>query len=160
MPSLPPISSTVRLIHICPGTVLPASSLMRSPTSFEPVNPMYRVFGCCTSTSPIALPGPVIKFTASFGMPASKRMSINFAAIVGESAAGFRTTVFPVTSDATVIPAMIAHGNLHKGVALLAHGCQLLRLAPSQHLAAVQFQKVDRYGNVRGRLRPRLPHSL
>src|SRR5260370_1157858 len=51
-----------------------------------------------------------MKFTASFGMPASKRMSINFAAIVGESLAGLSTTVLPVTSEAAVIPAMMAHG--------------------------------------------------
>ena len=64
----------------------------------------------------MTLPGPVMKFTASLGMPASYRMSMNLAAMVGESAAGFRITVFPVTSDATVIPAMIAHGKFQGGM--------------------------------------------
>ena len=35
---------------------------------------------------------------------------MNFAAIVGESLDGFRITVLPVTTEATVMPAMIANG--------------------------------------------------
>ncbi len=38
MASLPPISATTRLIQICPSFTFAARSLMRRPTSFEPVN--------------------------------------------------------------------------------------------------------------------------
>ena len=66
--------------------------------------------------SPTVLPGPVTKFTTSFGTPASYRISTNLAAIVGESPEGFSTTVLPVTMDAAVIPAMIARGKFHGGI--------------------------------------------
>src|SRR5438270_13586221 len=56
-----------------------------------------------------------MKFTASFGIPASKRMSMNFAAMVGEPLAGFKTTVLPVTREATTSPAMMALGKFHGG---------------------------------------------
>src|SRR5258708_32198709 len=86
------------------------------PISFEPVNPMYRVFGCCTITSPITAPDPVKNCTASFGTPASCKMSTNFAAIVGESAAGCNTTGLPVTSDPTISPALIALSKFQGGM--------------------------------------------
>src|SRR5208337_1526629 len=100
----------------CPGEGFDANSAIRNPTSFDPVNPMYRVFGCCTIVSPTAAPEPVRNCTASFGTPAANNMSINFAAFVGESDAGFSTTVFPVTSDATTSPAIIAIGKFHGGM--------------------------------------------
>ena len=43
-------------------------------------------------------------------------MSMNFAAMVGESAAGLSTTVLPVTSEATTRPAMMAHGKFQGGM--------------------------------------------
>src|SRR5208283_3897527 len=86
------------------------------PTSFEPVNPMYRVFGCCTMVSPTAAPDPLTNCTASFGTPASNKMSTNCAAIAGQSEAGFSTTVFPVTNEATTSPAIMAQGKFHGGI--------------------------------------------
>ena len=56
--SLPPISATTRLIHFCPRCGLAANSLMRKPTSLEPVNEMKRISGCVRSRSPISLPEP------------------------------------------------------------------------------------------------------
>ncbi len=43
-------------------------------------------------------------------------MSTNFAATVGVSPAGFRTTVLPVTRDAMAMPAAIAAGKFHGGI--------------------------------------------
>ena len=74
---------------------------MRRPASFEPVNAMKRVFGCVTSASPAVPPGPVKKLTTSRGTPASYKISMKIAAIVGESLEGFTTAVFPVTIDAS-----------------------------------------------------------
>src|SRR5882724_5126855 len=102
-----------------------------------------------------------MKFTASLGTPASKRMSMNFAAMVGESAAGLTTTVLPVTSEATTMPAMMAQGKFHGGtttptqrnvdeiVAFAAHGRELLRVGKAQHFAAVEFAEVHGFGDVR-----------
>ena len=36
--------------------------------------------------------------------------------MVGESLDGFRITVFPVTIEATVMPAMMANGKFHGGI--------------------------------------------
>src|SRR5713226_5124217 len=49
-----------------------------------------------------------------------------------------------------------AQRNINKVVALAAHRDQLLRLAQSQHFAAVEFQEVDRFRDVRIRFRPGL----
>ncbi len=53
------------------------------------------------------------KFTTPSGIPASSSTSTNFAAIVGASLEGFKITVFPVTIEAAVIPAIIANGKFH-----------------------------------------------
>ena len=42
------LERSARLIQIWPSLALAADSLMRSPTSLEPVNAMKRVFGCAT----------------------------------------------------------------------------------------------------------------
>src|SRR3954469_15978963 len=89
---------------------------MLRPTAFDPVKAMKRVLGCCTMAFPKVAPDPGQKFTTPPGMPASSRTSTNLAAIVGESLDGFRITVFPVTIEAAVIPAMIANGKFHGGI--------------------------------------------
>ncbi len=114
--SLPPISATTLLSQICPGWTFAADSLMWIPTSLEPVNETKRVFGWSTSVSPTAAPGPETKFTTPGGSPTSRRISMNFQPIHGESLEGFSTTVFPVTSAAEVIPARIARGKFHGGM--------------------------------------------
>ena len=77
---------------------------------------MNRVFGCSTIALPKLAPEPGQKFTTPPGIPASSSTSTNLAAIVGESLDGFRITVFPVTIEAAVIPAMIANGKFHGGI--------------------------------------------
>ena len=77
---------------------------------------MNRVFGCSTIALPKVAPEPGQKFTTPSGMPASSSTSMNFAAMVGESLEGFRTTVFPVTIAAAVMPAMMANGKFHGGI--------------------------------------------
>ena len=59
--SLPPISATTRLIQICPLRGFAASSLIRSPTSREPVNETNRVLGCSTKVSPTFAPLPELR---------------------------------------------------------------------------------------------------
>src|SRR4051812_37112433 len=89
---------------------------MSSPTSFDPVNAMKRVFGCSTTALPKLAPDPGQKFTTPSGMPASINTSTNRAAIVGESDDGFRMTVLPQTIAADVMPAMMAQGKFHGGI--------------------------------------------
>ena len=50
------------------------------------------------------------------GMPASSSASKNFAAMVGESLDGFRTTVLPQTRLAPVMPSQMARGKFHGGI--------------------------------------------
>src|SRR5215212_3016924 len=76
---------------------------------------MKRVFGLVVIASPVA-ELPVTKLTTPAGKPTSSTISINFAAMVGESEDGFNTTVLPVTTAAIVIPAMIASGKFHGGI--------------------------------------------
>ena len=116
MASLPPISATTRLIHRWPGTVLAASSLIPSPTGFEPVKAMARVRGCDTSALPMVPPEPGRKFTTPGGMPASSSRSMKRRATKGESLEGFSTTVLPATTAAVVMPAMMASGKFHGGI--------------------------------------------
>src|SRR6187551_2591336 len=76
---------------------------------------MNRVFGLVVIASPVA-ELPVRKFTTPAGKPTSSTISMNFAAIVGESDDGLSTTVFPATTAAIVMPAMIASGKFHGGI--------------------------------------------
>src|SRR5579863_7727449 len=89
---------------------------MSSPTSREPVKAMYRVLGCATTALPKLAPAPGQKLITPSGTPASSTSSTNFAAMVGESLDGFRITVFPATTEAIVIPAMMAQGKFHGGM--------------------------------------------
>src|SRR5580698_6133982 len=77
---------------------------------------MKRVCGCATTALPNSGPSPGHKFTTPSGSPTSTSSSINFAAIVGASTEGFKITVFPVTIEAAVIPAIIANGKFHGGI--------------------------------------------
>ena len=42
-----------------------------------------------------------------------RAISMNFAAMVGESPEGFSTTVLPLTTEASVMPPMMAAGKFH-----------------------------------------------
>src|SRR5580692_10893670 len=89
---------------------------MSRPTSREPVKAIYRVFGCATTALPKVAPAPGQKLITPSGMPASSTSSTNLAAIVGESLDGFKTTAFPATTEAIVMPAIIAQGKFHGGI--------------------------------------------
>src|ERR1039458_6823238 len=108
MASLPPISAITRLIQIWPGCALAASSLMRRPTSREPVKATKRVLGCSTIASPTAAPLPVSRQNDLSGKPASSSLPATLAAMGGVSLDGLMTAVLPATSEATLIPTMIA----------------------------------------------------
>ena len=94
------------------------------------------------------------------GKPASSSTSANFAAMVGVSLEGLMTTVLPVTSAATVMPARIASGKFHGGIttpdaqrqidhfiALAGHLHHGLRAGQAQHLARVVFAEIDGFGD-------------
>src|ERR1017187_2006628 len=118
MESLPPISSTVRLMKCCPGRVFAALSWILRPTAFDPVKAMKRVWGWATMAEPNFAPAPGQKLTTPGGRPASSRMLKKIAAMVGASPDGLRITVLPQTMAAEVMPAMIAEGNVTELVAL------------------------------------------
>src|SRR5256885_2575086 len=88
---------------------------MCRPTPLEPVNEIKRVFGCVTIASPV-FELPEMKLITPGGRPTSSTTSINLAAIVGESDDGLSTTVFPATTAALVMPAMIASGKFQGGM--------------------------------------------
>src|SRR5437763_16968552 len=90
--SLPPISATTRLIQSWPGCAFAASSLMCSPTSFDPVNEMKRRRGLITSGSPTSAPEPLRKLTTPGGMLASSSSAKKRHAIHGASDDGLRIT--------------------------------------------------------------------
>src|ERR1039457_7229544 len=86
---------------------------MSNPTSREPVNAMKRVFGWATRPLPKVAPEPGQKLTTPAGMPAYSSASKNFAAMVGESLDGLRTTVLPHTRLAPAMPSAMALGKFH-----------------------------------------------
>src|SRR3954454_14548260 len=146
--SLPPISATTRLIQSCPGCVFAASSLMCSPTSFDPVNEMKRRRGLITSGSPTSAPEPLRKLTTPGGMPASSSSAKKRHAIHGASDDGLRITQLPVTTPADVMPAMIASGKFHGGMtpptpsgtytsALSSDGILVIGCSPPQRYASL-----------------------
>src|SRR6266851_4170626 len=70
---------------------------MWPPISFDPVNDKACTSGCCTSSSPISLPGPRTRFNTPAGNPASLKISTTFTAVSDVISAGFSTTVLPAT---------------------------------------------------------------
>src|SRR5699024_9895922 len=82
---------------------------MLVPTFLEPVNEIKPTSLFSTKKSPISLESPGIQFTTPFGSPASSNTSINLYEITGVFDDGFNNTVLPVTTGATVVPAIIAY---------------------------------------------------
>jgi hypothetical protein len=161
MASLPPISAITRLIQICPGCVLAASSLMRRPTSREPVKEMKRVLGCFTSTSPTAAPLPVSSVKLYAGKPASSSTSANLAPMVGVSLEGFddgdiagdqRRHGHPHHDGQREIPWRNHHPDAQRDVDhLVVLAGQLdhrLRTGEPLHFAGVVFAEIDGFGDV------------
>ena len=60
-------------------------------------------------------PEPVTKLMTPGGRPASRISEKYFQPVSGESLEGFRTTVFPATTAAEVIPARIASAKFQGG---------------------------------------------
>src|ERR1035438_7499893 len=83
---------------------------MPGPPRGEQVKAMKRVLGWATRPLPKVAPEPGQKLTTPAGMPASTRASKNFAAMVGDSLDGLRTTVLPQTRLAPVMPSAMALG--------------------------------------------------
>ena len=94
-------------------------------------------------------------------MPASSSSSMNFAAMVGESLDGFRITVLPQTIEASVMPAMIAHGkiprrnyrahaqrNVEQGDRARRAVAHRLGLRQTQRFAGIELAEVDGFGDV------------
>jgi hypothetical protein len=114
--SLPPISRMVRLIQSWPGCCLAALWLMCSPTSREPVKRDVARLGMRDDGVSKACAAAGTEVHHALGHAASSSNSTNFAAMVGESLDGFRTTVLPLTIEASVIPAMMAQAKFHGGI--------------------------------------------
>ena len=57
-----------------------------------------------------------MKFTTPGGTPTSAKRSTNQAAMIAASLDGLRTTVFPETIAAAVMPIMIAPAKFHGGI--------------------------------------------
>ncbi len=104
------------MIQLWPRAALAASSLMRRPTSLEPVKATKRVRGSLTRRSPIFAPEPVTNESTPGGRPASCKSSTSLAAMTGAVLAGFRITGLPATSAAAVMPAVIASGKFQGGM--------------------------------------------
>ena len=77
---------------------------------------MRRVFGLSTRALPTVEPPPGTKFRTPSGSPASSQACTNISAMPTASEEGFKTTVFPVTSAAVVIPVRIASGKFQGGI--------------------------------------------
>jgi hypothetical protein len=104
------------LSQICPFCTRAAFSLIPIPTGIDPVKATNRTFGCSTSASPIAPPGPERNWSAPGGTPASSRISKMVHAVSGASLLGFKIAVLPVTRVAAVIPIAIAQGKFQGGI--------------------------------------------
>src|SRR6185369_6097604 len=83
------------------------------PTSYEPVKTIPSIPGWVWSASPTVSPGPMTRFTAPGGRPASSRAWMRFTAESGDADAGLRTTVLPAISAAAVGPVDSAIGKLN-----------------------------------------------
>ena len=104
---LPPNSSEIRVKFRA------ASSMIRRPTSVEPVNDTLRTSGWVTSASPKVPPGPVITCRTPAGSPAAWASSPNFSAVSGEMEAGFSNTAFPAASAGATFQQAMAKGKFH-----------------------------------------------
>src|SRR5882672_9768335 len=99
--------------------------------------------------SPKLAPAPGQKFTTPSGKPASSSSSMNLAAMVGESLDGFRTTVLPLTIEASVMPAMIAQGKFHGGItAPTPSGMYISESCSPGSCTGVELAEIDGLGDV------------
>ncbi len=161
MASLPPISAITRLIQIWPGRWRAASSLMRRPTSREPVKEMKRVLGCSTSTSPTVAPLPVSSVNAGLGEAGFQQ---NFGELGGDGGRLARRL-----DDGRVARHQRGHGHARQDgerevpwrnhhahaqrdvdhlVVLAGKLVDPLRAGQAQHFAGVVLAEIDAFGNV------------
>ena len=71
--------------------------MIRSPTSVDPVNAIFRTPGCRTNASPVPGPSPQTTLNTPSGSPPSDSSSQNRSVVSGVVGAGLPTTVFPAT---------------------------------------------------------------
>ena len=93
---------------------LPAArAATRIPVSLLPVNPTASVPGWAAISSPTSAPGPVTRFTAPGGTPASSMHRISSTAMTEVVLAGDQTTVFPVARAAPRYSIGMFSGKFH-----------------------------------------------
>ena len=90
-----------------------ASSMIRRPTSVEPVNDTLRTNGCVTSASPRVEPAPGSTCSTPAGSPAAWASSPSLSAVSGDSDAGLSTTQLPAASAGAAFQQAIGYGKFH-----------------------------------------------
>ncbi len=146
---------------------------MRSPTSFDPVNEMKRIFGCVTMRSPISLPDPGNKVHDA-------RRHADLVQEIDEPRRDHRRVARGLQNDGVPrddcgrrhahhdgggeIPRRDdgpdAEGDIDELVALALDRYHGLRLRVAQRFARVELEKVDRLGDVAVGLGPALANLV
>ncbi len=103
----PPSSSCVRFNPAA------AFTLIRLPTSVEPVNDTAFTRGSSTSASPSSLPAPVMQLNTPLGKPARTKSSARYTPDQGVKLAGLKTTVLPVRSAGMALRQSTFTGKFH-----------------------------------------------
>src|SRR6266849_1763090 len=132
--SLPPISRMVRLSQRCPLRGLAASSLIRRPTSREPVKAVKRSWRCAGMFEHDCI--------ASYKV-GTGHTDHNSAGEV------------PRRNDRTH-----AQGNIHQLVILALDVCKRLIVGQPHHLACIIFHEVDSFRSIAIGLSPTLAHLV
>src|SRR3984957_16770556 len=104
---LPPISS-----EQCLNSGAQACAI-NFPTAVDPVKLITGASRCDASGAPAFGPSPLTRFTTPGGNPASASVCTRRYDDSGVSSAGFRTTVFPLTSAGIIFHDGIAIGKFH-----------------------------------------------
>src|SRR5437867_1455964 len=90
-----------------------ASSMIRRPTSVEPVKATLSTRGLATSSSPAAPPGPDTTLTTPSGIPASAHSRPTSSVVSGVYEAGLMTTELPAAMAGAIFHAAIWIGKFH-----------------------------------------------
>src|SRR5437773_55142 len=106
--ALPPSSNDSRLI--CRA----AASMIPFPTSVEPVNPIFRMSGCVSSSAPTRPERLVVRtLNTPRGSPVSSAIFAIASAVSGVADAGLRTTVHPAARAGAILRVTIVAGKFH-----------------------------------------------
>jgi hypothetical protein len=79
-----------------------AASMIRRPTSVEPVKAILSTSMCEESAAPMVPPGPFTMLTTPGGKPTLAMSFAMYRAVSGVNSDGFSTTVFPVASAGAI----------------------------------------------------------